>query len=117
MQRSGARPAGAQLTGNVHEIVATRLPIISAPATKACSVHFDAGLRDEHGLYLRHGGTPSPQRGEGGGEGKRTLESLYPLPPPLSLREREPAVLAGCPCLHSTETCSSLITGIAAAVR
>ena len=27
-------------------------------------------LRDEHGLYLRHGGTPSPQRGEGGGEGE-----------------------------------------------
>jgi len=33
---------------------------------KACSVHIDADLRDEHGLF-RHGGTPSPQRGEGAG--------------------------------------------------
>src|SRR5215470_9061367 len=31
---------------------------------------FDAGVCDEHGLNLRHGGTPSPQRGEGGGEGE-----------------------------------------------
>jgi hypothetical protein len=27
---------------------------------------------EKHGLQLRHGGTPSPHRGEGGGEGVLT---------------------------------------------
>src|SRR5262245_35883725 len=38
----------------------------------------------EHGLRPRHGGTPSPRRGEGGGEGEPNYRWRNPLTPPLS---------------------------------
>src|SRR5215510_1627863 len=38
----------------------------------------------KHGLRLRHGGTPSPHRGEGGGEGEPSYRHRNPLTPPLS---------------------------------
>src|SRR5215510_13937821 len=38
----------------------------------------------EHGTRSRHGGTPSPRRGEGWGEGEPSYRRRTPLPPPLS---------------------------------
>ena len=71
------------------------------PATsiKARPVRFDADLRNWHGLLLRHGETPSPQRGEGWGEGDQDSKVRNPLTHPAPRwGEREPAALAGTYC-------------------
>src|SRR5215831_15267828 len=59
--------------------------------------HFCEG----HNVRTRHGGTPSPHRAEGGGEGEPTSQSYPPHPTPLPCGEREQAVLASRACPQS----------------
>src|SRR5262249_55510135 len=70
--------------------------------TRACSVHFDPDLRDEHGLYLRQAGLPLPSGERVGVRGNQPLDRKPPHPTPLPCGEREQAVLAAYPWLHST---------------
>src|SRR5262249_55708012 len=49
-------------------------------------------------------GLPLPSGGRGGGRGDQPLDREPPHPTPLPCGEREQAVLAAYPWLHSTET-------------
>src|SRR5262245_32008786 len=48
-------------------------------------------------------GLPLPIGERVGVRGFGPIDSLGPLTPPLSLREREPAAIVAQPCLHSTQ--------------